>query len=57
MKRNDWFILGIKQTKWLSYARYKENEITDAEINLITNSIELHPKNIKTEHPQIKSKK
>lgn len=33
--------------KLLNYARYKANEITDAEINLITTSIELHIKNIK----------
>lgn len=33
--------------KWSSYVRYKANEITDADVNLIANSIGLHPKNIK----------
>jgi len=41
----------------MSYARYKENEIIDAKINLVANTIDLPPKNIKTEHPQIKSMK
>jgi len=38
-------MLNRNQTRLLSYARYKENEIIDAEINLIMNSIEMHPKN------------
>ena len=53
-------MLDIKKMTLLSYVRYKANEITDTEINqvnLVANSIELHPKNIKMEHPQIKSMK
>jgi len=47
-------MLDVKKTRLLSYARYKENKITNIEINqvnLVANFIELHPKNIKTEHP------
>jgi len=47
-------MLDVKQTILSSYARYKADEITDTninQVNLVANSIELHPKIVKIEHP------